>query len=173
MHWIFNKILRRHFNLNLDCVVDRVTTIQLVTAVLIAVNLLLLASFVFSRGINTEIQKNTTKTISPNWIFNKISLFRQKKKYLHLKNLPNLSIFLPAIRRCVRRRVIARLWRRKADVGDQTNPNDIELNQTGQSGQSGPTQDIDWSSRKGIYPYILSIYSFTHSLIHPIIHWLF
>ena len=40
---------------------DRVTTIQLVTAVLIAVNLLLLASFVFSRGINTEIQKKYYK----------------------------------------------------------------------------------------------------------------
>ena len=93
MHWIFNKILRRHFNLNLDCVVDRVTTIQLVTAVLIAVNLLLLASFVFSRGINTEIQKNTTKTISPNWNFNKIFPFRQKKKYLHLKKTYQTSQF--------------------------------------------------------------------------------
>ena len=152
---------------------DRVTTIQLVTAVLIAVNLLLLASFVFSRGINTEIQKKILQKQSLQIEFSIKSLFSDRKKYLHLKNLPNLSIFLPAIRRCVRRRVIARLWRRKADVGDQTNPNDIELNQTGLSGQSGPTQDIDWSSRKGIYPYILSIYSFTHSLIHPIIHWLF
>ena len=63
---------------------DRVTTIQLVTAVLIAVNLLLLASFVFSRGINTEIQKKILQKQSLQIEFSIKSLFSDRKKNIYI-----------------------------------------------------------------------------------------
>ena len=70
------------------------TTIQLVTAVLIAVNLLLLASFVFSRGINTEIQKKILQKQSLQIEFSIKSLFSDRKKIFTLKKLTKPLNFL-------------------------------------------------------------------------------